>query len=113
MADQEFLQDETLFDDMTEMSEAGFVQTLIEDLFVEDGLGDIFREFSDILATAFAERESLEQVASAVASNLRTFARTNFKELEMGDSMLLTQSSDKEMCIAASRALRTVGDALV
>lgn len=115
MADQEFMQDETLFDDMTEMSEVELLKLLIEDMFIVDGVGIIFKEFAAIIADVFENSgaQTLGNVGEGLVAPMRAHLHRVFKELELGDDMMITKSSDKELLVTISRMLRAVGDAIV
>ncbi|MCA1806980.1 MAG: hypothetical protein LC687_03885 [Actinobacteria bacterium] len=115
MADQDFQpQDETLFDDLTEQPEAAFLGLLIEDLFLDNGIGVVFKEFAAVIADVFenASGDSYESITADLIPEMRSHLHQVFKDMELGDDMMITKSSDKELRVAISRALRAVGDAI-
>jgi len=114
MADQDFLQDETLFDDMAEQSEARFLELLVEDLFLEDGVGVIFKEMADVVADVVenSEADSHEKLGAEMVPAMRSHLHKVFKEMELGDDMLMAKSSDKELRTAISQAFHSIGSAL-
>jgi hypothetical protein len=114
MTDQDSLQDETLFDGMAEQSEAGFINLLITDLFMDNGTGVIFKEFAAVIADVFenSNATAYEQIGVELAPAMRSYIHRTFEEMELGDDMLLTKSSDKAILTEVSRALRAIGDAI-
>lgn len=115
MADQDFLQDETLFDSMSEQSEAEFLTLLIEDLFMDNGVAVVFEEFASVIADVFenSSAESLAAIGAELAPAMRSHLHRTFEEMELGQDMLLTKSDDKQLLVAISRALRAIGDAII
>lgn len=114
MADQEFLQDETLFDSMTEQSEAQFLQLLIEDLFMDNGVGTVFMEIAQVVADVFENSDAMsyDDIGAEVAPAIRSQLHRMFKDMELGEDMLLSKSSDQEINVALARAFRALGDAI-